>query len=126
MELLFTAVTLFAIFIAGLGVYGLVSPRRLLSFVALWRSRAGLWTAAGVRVAFGLALWLVAPYGHVPLALKILGSLMIAAGVALPLMGLVRFEAILDWWCALPAKFQRVWMTAAAMFGLFLLWAVAG
>lgn len=126
MALLFTIVTLLAIFIAGIGLYGVVSPRSLLPFVSLWRSRQGLWTAATIRIAFGLALWLVAPHAHAPLALKILGSVTIAAGIALPLLGLARFEAVLDWWSAQPISVQRAWLGTAAALGLFLLWAVAG
>lgn len=126
MTLLFTIVTLIAILIAALGLYGLISPEGLAAFASRWRSKHGLWTAAAIRLVFGAALWLVAPYAHTPLVLKILAGLAVAAGVALPFLGLARFAAMLDWWSALPAGVQRAWSGLAACLGMFLLWAVAG
>lgn len=126
MSLLFTFVTLVAVFMAGLGLYGLVSSQGLAEFVSRWRSQRGLWIAATVRILFGIALWLVAPQAHAPLALKILAGITIAAGVALPILGVARFMAVLDWWLGLPIAVQKAWMGFAAVLGVFLLWAIAG
>lgn len=126
MTLLYTLVTLVALFITSLGLYGMIAPKALARFVSLWRSERGLWTAATVRVAFGIALWLVAPYGHAPLVLRILAGVTVAAGIALPFLGLARFLAVLDWWSALPDHWRRAWLGTAAFLGVFMLWAVAG
>jgi hypothetical protein len=121
-----TLVTLVALFMLGLGLYGLIAPRRLAGFVALWRSERGLWTAAGVRILFGIALWLAAPASKAPLALRVLAVVTLAAGSALPFLGLARFTAVLDWWLERPVAWQRAWLGLAAGLGAFLLWAVAG
>jgi hypothetical protein len=91
-------VVLAAIFMAGLGLYGLVSPQGLAGFASRWRSERGLWTAAVIRVVFGIVLWQVAPSSRAPLALQILAAVTVAAGIALPFLGLARFVAVLDWW----------------------------
>jgi hypothetical protein len=119
-------VVLAAIFIAGLGLYGLVSPQGLAGFASRWRSERGLWTAAVIRVVFGIVLWQAAPSSRAPLALQILASVTVAAGIALPFLGLARFVAVLDWWAGRPAAFRRAWAGVAAGFGLFLLWAAVG
>lgn len=119
-------VTIVALFMTGVGLFGLFAPHRLPALIALWRSERGLWTAAVVRVAFGVALWLAAPGSRAPLALHILAGITVGAGVALPVLGLARFLAILDWWISQPLRVQRVWMAFPAGLGLFLLWAIGG
>lgn len=121
-----TFVIIVALFMAGVGLFGLIAPQRLPGLIALWRSERGLWTATVVRVAFGVALWLAAPESRAPLALHILAGITAAAGVALPVLGLARFVAILDWWLGQPARTQRAWMAFPTGLGLFLLWAVGG
>lgn len=121
-----TFVTIVALFMTGVGLFGLIAPHRLPALIALWRSERGLWTAAVVRVAFGVALWLVAPESRAPRALHTLAGITVVAGAALPVLGLARFLAILDWWLVQPVRTRRVWMAFPAGLGLFLLWAVGG
>ena len=119
-------VALFALFMIGIGIYGLAWPQRLATFIALLRSERALWTAAVLRVLFACALWLAAPASKAPLALGILAGVVLAAGVALPLLGLARLVAILDWWLERPAALQRAWLAMPVVLGSFFLWAVAG
>jgi hypothetical protein len=119
-------VALVALFMIGIGLYGLLAPQRLAGFIALWRSDRGLWTAAALRILFAVALWLAAPASKAPLALSILAGITLAAGIALPVLGLARFTAVLDWWQERPVGLQRAWLGLAAGLGVFLLWAVAG
>lgn len=119
-------VIIVALFMLGLGLYGLVSPQALESFISLWRSERGLWTAAALRVLFAAALWLAAPASKAPLALSILAGVTLAAGIALPVLGLARFTAVLDWWLSRPMGLQRAWLGLAAGLGAFLLWAAVG
>jgi hypothetical protein len=118
-------VALVAVFMLGLGLYGLISPQRLAGFVSLWRSERGLWTAAAMRILFGVALWLAAPASKAPLVLRILAVVTLAAGSALPFLGVERFTAMLDWWLGRPVEWLRAWLGLAAGLGAFLLWAVA-
>lgn len=116
-------VTLFACFMIAVGIFGLLSPSGLARFIALWRSERGLWTAAALRVLFAAALWLAAPASKAPLALSLLAGVVLAAGIALPVLGLARFNAVLDWWLARPVATRRAWMLLPVALGSFFLWA---
>jgi len=114
----------FALAILLVGVLGLASPEALMSFVRRWQTPSGIWAAAGFRIAFGVALWLAAPSSRVPVALQLLGAVSALSGIALPLLGLARFAAILSWWERRSVGFRRAWAGAACAFGGFLLWSV--
>jgi hypothetical protein len=111
-------------FAAGVGVFGLVYPAGVRGFVARWTTPAGLWSAAGLRLTFGIALWIAAPGSKTPLAFQVLAVIAIAAAVLLPLLGLERFKAIIAWWLRQPPVLQHTWLAASIAFGAFLLWSV--
>lgn len=114
----------FALAILVVGAMGLASPAALISFVRRWQTRSGIWAAAGFRIAFGVAAWSAAPSSRTPLVLQILGAVSVLSGIALPLLGLSRFAAIVSWWEDRSAGFKRVWSGVACAFGAFLLWSV--
>jgi hypothetical protein len=117
-------VSAFSLAIMVVGALGLASPDALMSFVRRWQTPSGIWVAAAFRVTFGIALWLAAPASRVPLVLQILGAVSITSGIALPLLGLSRFAAIVSWWERRSAAFKRLWAGVAFAFGGFLLWSV--
>lgn len=117
-------VALFGLFVATLGVAGMLSPQRLLALVTRAQSRMGLYSIAGLRLLVGLALLAVADDSRAPLYLKVLGALSLVSGVATPFVGLSRFEAILDWWRRRGPGFVRAWSGFVLLFGLSLIWAV--
>ncbi len=113
-----------AIFVVAVGLYGVISPAGLVSFVRYWQSQGGFWFAAALRLVLGIALWIVAPASRAPLTLQILAVISLAAGISIPLMGYSRYESLLTWWQRQSAWFVRVWCVVALAFGLFLLWSV--
>jgi hypothetical protein len=112
--------------IMAIGALGLASPEALMSLVRRWQTPLGIWVAAGFRIAFGVAVWLAAPSSRTPTVLQILGALSVMSGIALPLVGLSRFAAIVSWWERRSAGFKRTWAGVACAFGGFLLWSVTG
>lgn len=113
-----------SIFVVGMGVFGLASPSGIAAFVLRWRSKTGLWTASLGRLVFGVALWLVAPTSRAPVVLQVLAVVSVASALALPLMGVSRFESILSWWSRQSPAFIRSWTALAVALGVFLLWSV--
>jgi len=114
-----------SLFVAALGVVGLISPLRLLEIVRQFQSQVGLYAAAALRVVLGLALFLAAPASRLPKILRILGIIILVAGLFTPLIGVERAHRLLSWWSGRGAMFMRVWATFALAFGLFLAYAVA-
>ena len=114
----------FALAILVVGAMGVASPAALMSFVRRWQTASGIWAAAGFRIAFGVAAWSAAPASRTPVVLQVLGVVSIVSGIALPLLGLSRFVAILSWWERRSVRFKRVWAGVACAFGGFLLWSV--
>jgi hypothetical protein len=117
-------VVIIALMTAGLGALGLLAPGRLVGFVSSWQSPWGMYLAAALRLALGLALLFVAPGSRAPGLLWVLGVIAIVAGFAIPLIGLRRFRALLGWWLDQNPIVIRCWGGFALAFGLFLIYAV--
>jgi len=110
--------------IVALGALGIVSPAMLLGFVRLFDSLIGLYAAAAFRIVLGIALLYAAPVSNMPELIRILGIVILAAGLVLPFIGLTRFHRIVDWWCSQGLTVIRVWAGLVFVFGLFLVYAV--
>ncbi len=110
--------------IVALGAVGIASPPRLLGIVGLLQTRAGLYLAAVVRLVLGAALFLSAADSRAPEVLRVLGVVIVVAGLITPFFGLERYRRLLDWWSARGPTFVRVWAVFAAAFGLGLVYAL--
>jgi hypothetical protein len=113
-----------SLFAAALGALGLLSPTRLLDIVRHFQSLAGLYVAGAFRVILGGALFFAAPTSRAPKAVRILGIIILVAGLFTPLFGVERFHRLLSQWSAQGPMFLRVWAALALAFGLFLAYAV--
>lgn len=109
------------VFVAVLGAIGLVSPRALLSIAGQFQTPSGLYAAAAVRILLGAALLLAAPTSRAPRAIRVIGIIILVAGLITPAFGIDRFRGILEAWSAQGALVMRVWAAIALAFG----WAVA-
>jgi hypothetical protein len=58
---------------------------------------AGLYAIAAVRIAIGLVFVLAAPASRAPRTLRVLGLIVIIAGLATPWFGVARARAALNW-----------------------------
>ena len=113
-----------SLFAAALSALGLLSPTRLLDIVRHFQSPVGLYVAAALRIVLGLALFFAAPTSRSPKAVRILGIIILVAGLFTPLFGVERVHRLLSQWSAQGPMFLRVWATFALAFGLFLAYAV--
>jgi hypothetical protein len=118
------AVTL-SLAIACLGALGVVSPERLLATVRRFQTPTGLYVAAAIRVALGVALFVAAPTSRAPETLRVFGGVVVGIGLMTPLFGLARYRRLLDWWMSRGSGFVRAWAAIALAFGLLLAYAVA-
>jgi hypothetical protein len=118
------AVALFGLFVAALGLAGVLSPRRLLALVTHAVTRLGIYFLAAFRLVAGTVLLVAAASSRAPLYLQILGWLSLVAGAITPFVGVRRVDALLDWWRRRPAWIVRLWSCFVVLFGVSLVWAV--
>ena len=79
------------------GAIGLAAPDLRLSVERSLMTPAGLYAVAAVRIALGLIFVLAAPASRTPRMLRVLGLIVIIAGLATPWFGVARARAVLNW-----------------------------
>ncbi len=117
-------VTAMAVVIAAVGLMGLASPTTLLDLVRPLLTPGALHVVAAVRILLGLAMLHVASASRMPRSVRILGAIILVAGVLTPFFGVERSQAVFEWWSAQPPWFMRMWSATAALFGCFVIYAV--
>jgi len=116
---------LVGLLIAALGILGIVAPTILLAVAAFAVTQLGLYVAAALRVAAGVILVGAAAGSRLPRTLRVLGALVVIAGVITPFFGVDRARAMVDWWSAQGLLVMRGWAALPMLFGLFIIYAVA-
>ena len=116
---------LVGIFIVAIGMFGVAAPGGFLTAVRSILTPLGLYLVAALRVAFGVVLVLVAPSSRAPKVLRLLGFVMVGAGLVTPFFGVDRARALLDWWSAQGPAFMRLGAGLTVAFGAFVVYAVA-
>jgi hypothetical protein len=89
------------LFIASVGIVGLIVPSFLVWIAGHFVSSGAFYVVAVVRVAVGLLLISVAPDTRAPRTIRVLGGLLVIAGIGAAVTALVaigRATAIIDWW----------------------------
>lgn len=112
----FIAFTLGAL-TAIIGTIGIVLPDWLAALTTAFHGPLGLTIAAALRLLLGAALFVAAPQSRAPLAFRALGAVTFVVGLLTPLIGVARFDALLDWWAALDPWIARIWSACAAALG---------
>jgi uncharacterized membrane protein len=116
--------TALGLLIVAIGVLGVATPSVLLEFGRSLQTTNALYIVAGVRVIFGAVLLWVAPPSRTPKILRVLGVLIIVAGMFTPFFGVERSRAMFDWWSTQGPLFTRVWAIVAVVFGLFIVYVI--
>lgn len=114
-----------SILVAVLGAVGLVVPTVFVAVSRPFLTTAGLYAATALRLVLGTALFCAAPTSRAPGIIRVVGIVIIIAGLATPLIGVDRARVIVEWWTAQGPTFLRVWASFALVLGLFLAYAVA-
>jgi hypothetical protein len=104
------------------GVVVAVSPERLLSVVD-WGSRRGRYIAVAMRVVTGLVLILAAPASRSPTGFRILGALMLLAGLVISLVPTDRWAEFIEWWTKQHRTLYRASAPVAILLGAFIAYA---
>jgi hypothetical protein len=103
-----------------IGAIGLAAPGVLLSLGRSLVTPGGLYVIAALRIVLGLFFVLAAPVSRSPLVLRLLGVIVIIAGLTTPWLGIGRVRELLDWWESGGFLFMRLFMGLAIVLGGFL------
>ena len=64
-----------------LGVVAFLSPATFAQVLGILDTPIGMWAASGMRILFGIALYVAAPTSSAPDVLRILGIVLVAVGL---------------------------------------------
>src|SRR5687768_18566038 len=88
--------TVLASIVAAFGAIGLFWPEGLLVVGRELSTPNGIYVAAGLRILFGMSLLFSARESRAPHALRLIGVLVLIAGIATPVFGSTRAIQLLD------------------------------
>jgi hypothetical protein len=115
---------LVGLFIAVIGLTGVVAPDCLITIGRHSVTPVGLCIVAALRISIGLVLARVAPISRAPTTLRILGVIAVIAGVVTLLVGAERAQAILEWLSGQGPVFLRLTAGIALVLSSFIAYAL--
>lgn len=116
---------LVALFIALVGLTGVLAPDSLMTIGRHSVTPLGIYIVAALRICIGLVLAWVAPISRAPTILRVLGVIAVIAGVATLFLKAEHAQAILEWWSGQGPVFVRSVAGIALVLGGFIAYAVA-
>ena len=114
--------------IALVGVVGIAEPSALVWIAHHASTPGAFYAVAIIRIAFGVVLIYVAPASRAPRGLRLLGSIIVIAGIATALTGLVGMErarAVIEWWLQQGSAVIRATSLLLVALGSFVAYACA-
>ena len=103
-------------------VISFAAPALRLSVERSVMTPAGLYAIAALRIAIGLVFVLAAPASRAPRTLRVLGLIVIIAGLTTPWFGVARARAVVDWLATAGPLLMRVDAAAGMALGAFLVY----
>jgi hypothetical protein len=83
---------------------------------------AGLYAITALRIAIGLVFVLAAPASRAPRTLRLLGLIVIIAGLMTPWFGVARAQAVVNWWASAGPLLMRLDAVVGMAIGGFLVY----
>jgi hypothetical protein len=124
MKILRLCATLFSLGLAGLGLLGVASPSVLLEFGRSLLLPPALYGVAGVRVAFGVLLVVIAGGSRMPRTVRVIGAVIVVAGLLTPFLGVLPFDEPLAWFSTNGLGLFRLVAMLPMIGGIFLAYAI--
>lgn len=116
--------TIMSLAIAGAGMLGMAAPGVLLDFARSALVPPGLYWVAAVRVVFGALLILVAGESRLPRTLRVIGTVIVIAGLLTPWLGTGRFGDAIGWFSTEGQTVFRAVAALPVLAGLFFAYAI--
>ena len=117
-----------ALVIVASGAVGIVVPSGLVWVAQYSLTATAFYLIGALRAGLGLVLVAAAPASRVPRALRILGYVIVIAGIVTVVMGMVAMErarAIIEWWLQQGSGLIRLGGVFIVALGSFVAYACA-
>ena len=115
-----------ALFIAALlvlfGLSGVLWPEGLMQLVTYSFSRTGLYVVAAVRIVLGALLFFAAASTRTPKTLRVIGLIILVAGIVTALIPAERALAMKDWFLGRDPNLLRIAVCFPLAVGIFIGW----
>ena len=98
------------------------APALRLSLERSVMTPAGLYAIAALRIAIGLVFVLAAPASRAPRTLRVLGLIVIIAGLSTPWFGVDRARAVVNWLASARPLLMRLDAVVGMTIGAFLVY----
>ena len=122
-------VKLFALFIGlfvvAIASLGIAAPGIFLEAARFFQVTPVIYLAAVVRVVIGIIFIGAAPASRAPQVLRVLGVLVVIAGLITPFGGVYLAQLILQWWSAGGPALVRACAAVGLALGIFIVYAFA-
>jgi membrane protein HdeD len=126
MKVLKIVATFMSLAVVCLGALGIAAPAVLLEFGRSLLAPPALYWVAAVRVVFGGLLILVAAESRFPKALRVVGLLIVVAGLLTPLFAAERLHEVFAWFSAQASALVRAIAGVPLIVGIFFVYAING
>jgi hypothetical protein len=108
----------------AVGIIGVISPASLIAVSYHALTPVALYVVAALRIGIGLVLIGVASGARMPKTMRVLGTVILLAGLATPFVGIDRERAMLDWWAGDGILLLRLSRCLAIAIGALIVYAV--
>jgi hypothetical protein len=115
-----TIALLIAALMVLLGLTGVLWPEGLMRLATYSFTATGLYVAAAVRVVLGALLFIVARATRTPKTVRVIGLLILVAGIATALIPAERAQLMKEWWIAHGPDTLRIAACFPLAAGLFI------
>jgi hypothetical protein len=105
-----------------IGAISFAAPGLLLALGRSVITPTGLYAIAALRIVIGLGFVFAAPVSRTPRLIRVLGVIVIIAGLSTPWFGVTRARAVMDWWASAGPLLMRVDAVVGIAIGGFLLY----
>jgi len=120
------ALAILSVVIVVLSVYGVLVPHRLVALVrGITSGGLVLWIGVAVRLLLAALLWFTAPVSHTPAEFRVFAALILLAAIALPIVGRLRLERLLESMASWPPWAIRLPCLLGVAMGGFFLWSIS-
>lgn len=114
----------FSTAVAFMSLYGVIWPTRIGAFRKRFTGAPGIWIASVIRLLFAVLLWFSSPACRTPMAFRVLALLVLAATIAIPVMGTARLQRLVERADSWPPVIIRLQGLVGIGLACYLIWSI--